>query len=70
MIYKFETDAINGSVYMELLKQNDKILIKLDSVNSDTSLGIYLSEEKLYDLIGALHSIQYKLKSNIKNGRK
>ena len=25
MIYKFETDAINGSVYMELQKQNDKV---------------------------------------------
>jgi hypothetical protein len=62
MIYKFETEKENGTVFMELKRIENEIAISLNSENSAVGLEIYLSKEKLYDLIGALHSIQAKMK--------
>ena len=68
MIYKFETEKENGTVFMELKRNENEIIISLDSNKSSISLEIYLSKEKLYDLIGALHSIQAKMKGGYANG--
>ena len=62
MIYKFETEKENGTVFMELKRNENEIVISLDSNKVDAGLEIHLSKEKLYDLIGALHSIQTKMK--------
>jgi hypothetical protein len=62
MIYKFETEKENGTVFMELKRNENEIVISLDSNKVDAGLEIHLSKEKLYDLIGALHSIQAKMK--------
>ena len=62
MIYKFETEKENGTVFMELKRNENEIIISLDSNQVEACLVIHLSKEKLYDLIGALHSIQAKLK--------
>ena len=68
MIYKFETEKENGTVFMELKRNEKEIVISLNSDKSAIGLEIYLSKEKLYDLIGALHSIQSKLKGGKQNG--
>ena len=47
---------------MELKRNENEIVISLDSNKVDAGLEIHLSKEKLYDLIGALHSIQTKMK--------
>ena len=62
MIYKFETDKVNGTVYMEVKKVDEQVNISLISDKSAIEVEIFLSKEKLYDLIGSLHSIQSKLK--------
>lgn len=62
MIYKFETEKENGTVFMELKRNENETVITLNSDKSAIGLEIYLSKEKLYDLIGALHSIQAKIK--------
>lgn len=62
MIYKFETEKENGTVFMELKRNENETVITLNSDKSAIGLEIYLSKEKLYDLIGALHSIQSKIK--------
>lgn len=62
MIYKFETEKENGTVFMELKRNENEIVISLDSNKVDAGLEIHLSKDKLYDLIGALHSIQTKMK--------
>jgi len=67
MIYKFETDRSNGSVCMEIKKIEKNVVITLDSNKTDLGIEIELSKEKLYDLIGALHSIQSKMKG-VSNG--
>ena len=63
MIYKFETEKENGSVFMEIKKNEKTVNISLKSDKEDFLMEIDLSKEKLYDLIGSLHSIQSKLKS-------
>lgn len=62
MIYKFETDKVNGTVYMEVKKVDEQVNISLISDKNGIEMEIFLSKEKLYDLIGSLHSIQSKLK--------
>ena len=69
MIYKFETEKENGTVFMELKRNENEIVISLDSNKVDAGLEIRLSKEKLYDLIGALHSIQTKMKGG-SNGKR
>jgi uncharacterized protein (UPF0128 family) len=69
MIYKFETEKENGTVFMELKRIENEISISLNSEKSDVVLEIHLSKEKLYDLIGVLHSIQSKMKGG-SNGKR
>jgi len=62
MIYKFETEKNGSDVVMELKRIEDLVLISIGSDIHSTEIEIKLSKEKLYDLIGALHSIQGRMK--------
>lgn len=62
MIYKFETENNSNDVIMEVKKKEQEVSIAIDSISKSFGIEITLSKEKLYDLIGALHSIQGKLK--------
>ena len=62
MIYKFETEKNGSDVVMELKRIDNLISISIGSDINSIGIEIELSKEKLYDLIGALHSIQGKMK--------
>tara|TARA_R110000751_G_scaffold37795_1_gene91278 strand:+ start:1890 stop:2096 length:207 start_codon:yes stop_codon:yes gene_type:complete len=67
MTYKFE-DSDNGNVLETNLNPDRKNYTTL-SVSNENTLDEYsyfsfdLNKEQLYDLIGALHSIQSKMKN-------
>ena len=67
MVYKFRTSFKNSDVVMEVEKEGNEVSITLDSELHNTSMCISLSKEKLYDLIGALHSIQGRMKGGKTN---
>jgi len=60
MTYKFY--GSNGSEELEVSKLNDSCSIAIHNANMEIALEVFLSKESLYDLIGALHSIQSKIK--------
>jgi hypothetical protein len=62
MIYKFETEKKESDVVMEVQKIENEISISIGSDKHSIEIVIKLSKEKLYDLIGALHSIQGKMR--------
>lgn len=67
MIYKFETLPINLEVSQHY--SDSKVSLKLyDFVIPDEDMEIILSSEQLYNLIGALHSLQTKIKKESSNG--
>lgn len=61
MIYKFP--AKDDSGYSLELQINNKNGVDIDVVYSDNSFGFEMSKETLHDFIGALLSIQSKLKN-------
>lgn len=72
MIYKFQ-DGCTGNVLEVEQHPDAKHLVTLCIDNNETEesynyLSLDLNEEELYDLIGALHSIQAKIKKEVKNG--
>jgi CRISPR/Cas system-associated exonuclease Cas4 (RecB family) len=69
MIYKFETEKKESDVIMELQRIENEISIIIGSDNHSVGIEIKLSKEKLYDLIGALHSIQGKMKGGYNGTR-
>ena len=58
MIYKFEG---KGLVFMELSIYEGKATIHSENRKTKQETTLSLSKETLYDLIGALHSVQGKL---------
>lgn len=67
MIYKFRTNFKNSDVVMEVEKEGNEVSITLNSDLSENSICMSLTKERLYDLIGALHSIQSKMKGGNTN---
>lgn len=68
MIYKFETTPINLEVsqYGDYLKSKVKLKV-YDFCTPDDDMEIILDSEQLYNLIGALHSLQTKIKKGGSN---
>lgn len=60
MIYKFEAET-NGA-YLEVQKEGQKAKITL--YDNDDIFVLEIEKNTLYDLIGALHSVQTKIKNN------
>ena len=61
MVYTFYEDSGKLEVYID----GEEVVVEVDGhAGSNT---VYLEKDSLYDLIGALHSIQGKLKG-VKNG--
>jgi hypothetical protein len=70
MIYKFKSKKVNSNnedFYLELTKNNDKVSMSI--FDSGKELIIDISKETLYDIIGALHSIQTKINKEAKEAR-
>lgn len=72
MIYKFETTDSNGSAdnYLEVQQYESALLLTVTNPydSPDNALEIHLNKSQLYDLIGALHSLQTKMKGDGNNG--
>ena len=68
MIYKFKSkEEFNGEHgYLELSKENDKLLLSVNVNGKETLLT--LNKETLYNVIGAMHSIQTNIKKEGQNG--
>ena len=60
MIYKFKAGT-NGA-YLEVQKEGQKA--KMTLYDNDDIFVLEIEKNTLYDLIGALHSIQTKIKNN------
>ena len=60
MIYKFNTD--DKSLEIEQTYSNE-ITITIKNLNNDLQESIVLIPSQIYDLIGALHSVQTKIKN-------
>lgn len=58
MIYKFKTKKKDA--FIEMQKENDSVKITL--FDNEDIFVLEISKETLYDFIGALHSIQTKIK--------
>ena len=58
MIYKFKSK--DNCSFLELSKEEDKVLVSI--LVEDQQNDLYISKETLYSLIGALHSLQTKIK--------
>lgn len=72
MVYKFNDESIGNVLEVEKHPQV-KGMIRISINNSNTNedfnfLDIELCDDGLYDLIGALHSIQAKIKKEVSNG--
>ncbi len=67
MIYKFKSKEVNSNnqhSYLELTKEKDQVSITIGDPDFEQILSI--SKETLYDIIGALHSIQTKINKEAK----
>lgn len=64
MIYKFES---NGDYLEATISNYQKTNLILTIHSKESYQRIALNKEQLYDLIGALHSIQAKIKNGGKN---
>ncbi len=66
MIYKFKSKDSNGVI--EITKEKNKA--KFSVSNDNYHLSLMINEDTLYDLIGALHSIQKRIKltKEVNNG--
>lgn len=62
MIYKFKSDETTLEV--EILNSNKMLL----TIHQDIESIIVIDNSQLYDLIGALHSLQAKMKKEANNG--
>lgn len=60
MIYKFKTKK--SDAYIEIQKNNDNA--KMTLYDNDDIFVLEITKETLYDFIGALHSIQTKIKKD------
>jgi hypothetical protein len=74
MIYKFE-DGSTGNIIEVQRHEVAKGLVAISINNENTTdpyngLSLDLSIEQLYDLIGALHSLQTKIKKGGQNGNR
>ena len=68
MIYKFETTPINLEVSQYGDYSKSKVCLKLyDFCTPEDETEIILNQEQLYNLIGALHSLQTKIKKGDSN---
>ena len=67
MIYKFIEESGNVSVEFEQVG-NDTIKILLEEIHPEgNEIDLSLNTKQLYDLIGALHSIQAKIQKEASN---
>lgn len=66
MIYKF-IDGNTGNVLEVLQDGEDNILVSTIQLGGD-SIELHLNPTQLYNLIGALHSLQTKIKKGGSNG--
>jgi len=60
MIYKFKDE--NVGAYLEV--QRDESSVKMTMFDKDDIFVMEISKDTLYDFIGALHSIQSKIKKD------
>lgn len=70
MIYKFKSKEFNSNnqnTHLELTKEDDRLLMTI--FDSGEELILDISKETLYDIIGALHSIQTKINNEVKEVR-
>lgn len=67
MIYKFIEESGNVSLEFEQVG-NDTIKVRLEEIHPEgNEIDLSLNTKQLYDLIGALHSIQAKIKKEGSN---
>lgn len=64
MIYKFESYDANGNTLstLELYVDVKNLVITLNDTTDNKEQFIELHQDQVYDLIGALHSVQGKIK--------
>ena len=70
MIYKFKSKEVNSNnqnTHLELTKEDDRLLMTV--FDSGEELILDISKETLYDIIGALHSIQTKINKEAKGAQ-
>ena len=68
MIYKFngkEVNSENEDFSLEFTKENDKVLMTVYDSGQEFVIGI--TRETIYDIIGALHSLQTKINKEVNN---
>lgn len=71
MIYKFESNTGEVMEVKQDCEFRDRVVLSIDNQNTVYEYEyqeIHINKDQLYDLIGALHSLQAKVKKEGDNG--
>tara|TARA_R110000772_G_scaffold148307_1_gene258863 strand:- start:1648 stop:1854 length:207 start_codon:yes stop_codon:yes gene_type:complete len=67
MIYKFKSSCGSKELEIENASPKEITITVIDLNDQFKTVGIDLTQNSLYDLIGSLHSLQAKIKREVSN---